>query len=173
MPSATAPGQPPDSEPLTEPRIALRSPALSDGGHMWRLARDSGALDLNTSYAYLLFARDFADTCRVAVVDGEVVGFVLGYRRPTEPETLFVWQIAVDPSQRGKQLAGRLLTSVAAGARFVEASITADNTASQRLFERFARDQGAELTRGEFLAASDFPDGHDAEGLVRIGPLRS
>src|SRR5690625_1095982 len=173
MPSATAPRQPPDSEPPTESRITLRSPALSDGGHMWRLARDSGALDLNTSYAYLLFARDFADTCRVAVVDGEVVGFVLGYRRPTEPETLFVWQIAVDPSQRGKQLAGRLLTSVAAGARFVEASITADNTASQRLFERFARDQGAELTRGEFLAASDFPDGHDAEGLVRIGPLRS
>src|SRR5690625_98964 len=78
MPSATAPGQPPDSEPLTESRITLRSPALSDGGHMWRLARDSGALDLNTSYAYLLFARDFADTCRVAVVDGEVVGFEIG-----------------------------------------------------------------------------------------------
>ena len=80
---------------------------------MWRLARDSGALDLNTSYAYLLFARDFADTCKVAVVDGEVVGFVLGYRRPTEPETLFVWQIAVDARLRGHGLAARLLEAVA------------------------------------------------------------
>lgn len=153
--------------------VQFREPDRADGAAMWRLARDSGSLDLNTSYAYLLFARDFADTCRVAVVDGDVVGFVLGYRRPTEPETLFVWQIAVDPAQRGKQLAGRLLGDVAADARFVEASITADNAASQRLFERFARDRGADLTRGEFLAASDFPDGHDAEGLVRIGPLRS
>lgn len=153
--------------------VQFREPDRADGAAMWRLARDSGSLDLNTSYAYLLFARDFADTCRVAVVDGDVVGFVLGYRRPAEPETLFVWQIAVDPAQRGKQLAGRLLGDVAADARFVEASITADNAASQRLFERFARDRGADLTRGEFLAASDFPDGHDAEGLVRIGPLRS
>lgn len=153
--------------------VQFREPDRADGAAMWRLARDSGSLDLNTSYAYLLFARDFADTCRVAVVDGDVVGFVLGYRRPAEPETLFVWQIAVDPAQRGKQLAGRLLGDVAADARFVEASITADNAASQRLFERFARDRGADLTRGEFLAVSDFPDGHDAEGLVRIGPLRS
>lgn len=153
--------------------VQFREPDRADGAAMWRLARDSGSLDLNTSYAYLLFARDFADTCRVAVVGGDVVGFVLGYRRPTEPGTLFVWQIAVDPAQRGKQLAGRLLGDVAADARFVEASITADNTASQRLFERFARDRDTDLTRGDFLAASDFPDGHDAEGLVRIGPLRS
>jgi len=139
---------------------------------MWRLARDSGALDLNTSYAYLLFARDFARTCRVAVVDGEVVGFVLGYYRPEEPDTLFVWQVAVDPGQRGRQLAGRLLTEVTAGARFLEASITADNTASQRLFERFAQQHDAALVRGDFFASTDFPDtGHETEGLVRIGPL--
>lgn len=141
---------------------------------MWRLARDSGALDLNTSYAYLLFARDFARTCRVAVADGAVVGFVLGYRRPDEPETLFVWQVAVDPSQRGRQVAGRLLADVAAGARFVEASITAGNTASQRLFARFAAECGAPLERGELFAESDFPDpGHATEGLVRIGPLET
>ena len=57
---------------------------------MWRLARDGGTLDLNTSYAYLLLARDFAATSRLAVRDGEGVGFVLGYLRPAAPETLFV-----------------------------------------------------------------------------------
>lgn len=139
---------------------------------MWRLARDSGALDLNTSYAYLLFARDFSRTCRVAVVDGEVAGFVLGYRRPDAPDTLFVWQVAVDPAQRGRQLAGRLLADVSAGARFVEASITADNAASQRLFERFAQERGVALERADLFSSTDFPDaGHETEGLVRIGPL--
>ena len=43
---------------------------------MWRVARDSGTLDLNTSYAYLLLARDFAQTSRIAVHDGAVVGFI-------------------------------------------------------------------------------------------------
>lgn len=139
---------------------------------MWRIARDSGALDLNTSYAYLLFARDFAATCRVAVVGGDVAGFVLGYRRPDDPDTLFVWQIAVDTGQRGRQLAGLLLAEVSADARFVEASITADNTASQRLFARFAAAHDAPLHRSDLFAATDFPDaGHAAEGLVRIGPL--
>lgn len=141
---------------------------------MWRVARDSGSLDLNTSYAYLLFARDFAETCRIATVDGEVGGFVLGYRRPAEPETLFVWQIAVDAAQRGRGLAARLLEEVgrAPGVRYVEATITADNTASQRLFATFARRHAAELARAEMFTAQHFPDGHDAEGLVRIGPLR-
>ncbi len=38
-------------EPATTAPVTLRPPTLEDGGHMWRLARDSGALDLNTSYA--------------------------------------------------------------------------------------------------------------------------
>lgn len=158
-------------EPATEPPVVIRPPTVEDGGHMWRLARDSGALDLNTSYAYLLFARDFARTCRVAVVEGEVVGFVLGYRRPAAADTLFVWQVAVDPALRGRRLAARLLDDVTVGARWLEASITADNTASQRLFARFAREHRAEIVRSELFATHHFPDGHDAEGLVRIGPL--
>ncbi|MEE6287619.1 diaminobutyrate acetyltransferase [Georgenia sp. MJ173] len=154
--------------------ITTRHPSLEDGAQMWRLARDSGALDLNTSYAYLLFARDFADTCQVAVVDGEVSAFALGYRRPTQPDTLFVWQIAVDPAQRGHGLAARLLDALSdsLGVSYVEATITADNTASQRLFAGFARRRGTDLARAELFAADHFPDGHDAEGLVRIGPLR-
>ncbi|MBD8063166.1 diaminobutyrate acetyltransferase [Actinomycetaceae bacterium Sa1BUA1] len=177
MPPATpaAPRVPSAAAPDTgsgHPPVTVRAPEPAEGADMWRLARDSGALDLNTSYAYLLLARDFARTCRVAVVDGEVVGFLLGYRRPEEPSTLFVWQVAVDPAQRGRRLAARLLADAAAGAGFVEASITADNTASQRLFESFAAERGAPLVRSELFAAADFPDaGHETEGLVRIGPL--
>src|SRR5690625_7094638 len=44
--------------------LLFRSPDLSDGGGMWRVARDSRTLDLNSSYTYLLFARDFAATDR-------------------------------------------------------------------------------------------------------------
>jgi len=140
---------------------------------MWRLARDSGSLDLNTSYAYLLFARDFAETCRVVEVDGEPAGFVLGYRRQSEPETVFVWQVAVSAEHRGRKLALRLLQDLAIDATYLEATITADNTASQRLFTRFAEERRTTLNRREMFSTNDFPDGHEAEGLVRIGPMRT
>jgi len=155
--------------------LEIRPPSLEDGAAMWRLARDSGTLDLNTSYAYLLLARDFAATSRLALQDGEAVGFVLGYLRPTAPQTLFVWQIAVDASQRGKQVAGRLLDALLAenpGVRTLETTITADNTASQRLFASFARRHDAREDVTDLITEQHFPDaGHGAELLHTISPL--
>lgn len=147
---------------------------------MWRIARDSATLDLNSSYAYILFCRDFAQTCRVAVVDGEIAGFVLGYRRPEQPDCQFVWQVAVDSQHRGLGLAGRLLDSlvedgVAGGTlRTLETTITDDNAASQRLFMSFAQRWGeASVTVRPLFERGHFPDDgeHDPEPLYEIGPL--
>src|SRR5699024_7038668 len=89
--------------------IELRAPGIADGKHMWRLARDSQVLDLNTSYAYLLWARDFARTSVLATLDGAPAGFITGYMRPDAPDTLMIWQVAVDEASRGHGLAGRML----------------------------------------------------------------
>ena len=91
------------------PTVVIARPGVGDGAAMWRLARDSEVLDLNASYAYLLWARDFAATSVVARVDGEAGGFVSGYRRPDRPDTLMVWQVAVDEEHRGHGLARRML----------------------------------------------------------------
>ena len=156
--------------------LEFRPPSMEEGAAMWRIARDSGTLDLNTSYAYLIMARDFAATSRLAVSAGEPVGFVLGYRRPTAPERLFVWQIAVDESQRGRRVAARLLDGLLADLPEVttlETTITADNTASQRLFASFAQRHGAEHTIEPLLTEDHFPDpGHGAELLHTISALR-
>ncbi|GAA1489166.1 diaminobutyrate acetyltransferase [Brachybacterium sacelli] len=157
------------------PGFEITSPTRHQGADMWRVARDSGTLDLNTSYAYLLMARDFAGTSRVAVQDGEVVGFVLGYRRPTDPECLFIWQIAVDTSLRGRKVAAQLLDALVSdlsGVRTLETTITADNAASQRLFASFAERHGADHRIEPLFEESDFPDpGHGAELLHVIGEL--
>ena len=156
--------------------LDIRPPAMEDGAAMWRIARDSGTLDLNTSYAYLLMARDFAATSRLAVGDGQGVGFVLGYLRPTAPETLFIWQIAVDASQRGKKVAGRLLDDLLAELPEIttlETTITADNAASQRLFASFAERHGADEEVTDLIEEHHFPDdGHGAELLHRITGLQ-
>lgn len=140
---------------------------------MWRIARDSQTLDLNTSYAYLLWARDFAATSVVATVDGETVGFVSGYVRPDDPSTFMVWQVAVDASQRGKGLARQMLDFLVADGAVsaLETTITEDNGASIALFTSFGEAHGASVERTPLFTTELFPDGHDTEMLFRIAPL--
>src|SRR5690625_2257600 len=162
------------SSTLAADPVQIRSPRPGEGGDMWRLARDGGELDLNSSYAYLVLAADFATTCRVAVSAGEVVGFLLGYQPPQRPGSVFVWQVAVRADQRGRRLAARMLDDLVdalPGVHTLEATVTEDNTASRRLFASFARGRGAELTWSEGVPATDFPDGHDGEPRLHISPL--
>ncbi len=154
-------------------------PRVADGAALWRIARDSKVLDLNSSYSYLLWCRDFAATSIVARDrHGVPIGFVTGYLRPERPDTLLVWQVAVDEAYRGRRLAAAMLDGLAArtvtelGTTTLETTISPDNSASQRLFTSFAERRGARLEREVLFDAGLFPDGpHEPEVLYRIGPL--
>ncbi|MEU9106365.1 diaminobutyrate acetyltransferase [Streptomyces xanthophaeus] len=158
--------------------LTLDSPNVEDGASLWRIARDSKVLDLNSAYSYLLWCRDFAGTSVVARdTSGRPVGFVSGYRRPDAPGNLFVWQVAVDAALRGQGVAGALLDGLSArvagrhaGLRILETTIEPGNTASERLFVSYAERHGASLTRELLFAPGDFPgsDAHAAEVLHRI-----
>ncbi|WP_109473583.1 diaminobutyrate acetyltransferase [Ornithinimicrobium cavernae] len=164
------------STATTTLQTQLRHPTIEDGATMWRIARDSIRLDLNTPYAYILWARDFHATSLVLEVDGQVGGFVTGYRRPEACETLMIWQVAVDEAHRGCGLAGQLLDEVVrrSGVSSLETTITADNPASQRLFAAFAERHRATHTVTDLFTEEHFPPGQDwdAELLHRISPLR-
>ncbi|WP_018545812.1 diaminobutyrate acetyltransferase [Streptomyces sp. LaPpAH-108] len=159
--------------------LIVDRPAVTDGAALWRLAKESKTLDLNSSYSYLLWCRDFAGTSAVARgADGEPVGFVTGYVRPDRPHTLLVWQVAVDDAHRGRGIAAALLDGLTArlaaerGITGLETTITPGNTASERLFTSFAARHGIEPEREVLFPADLFPDGpHDPEVLYRIGPL--
>lgn len=149
-------------------------PAVDDGQHLWRIARDSKTLDLNSSYTYLLWCRDFAETTIMATIDDNPVGFISAYFRPEDPETLLVWQVAVDTEYRGRRLAASMLDALAnrvEGAKWLETTITEDNEASMRLFQSFAERRDATLERDPLFEGEHFPDDHDTEFLFRIGPL--
>jgi diaminobutyrate acetyltransferase len=155
--------------------VGFRVPRLEDGASLWRVARDSEVLDLNSSYTYLLWCRDFAQTSVVATVDDEVGGFVTGFLRPDRPDTLMVWQVAVDAEHRGRRLARRMLDALAdrvseRSVRRMETTITPDNEASVRLFLSFAEAREADVDREPVFPAELFPDGHETEVLFRIGP---
>jgi L-2,4-diaminobutyric acid acetyltransferase len=158
--------------------VRIEAPTVDDGVEVWRIARDSKVLDVNSRYAYLLWCRDFAETTVVARAGRRVLGFVTGYRRPEEPNTLLVWQVAVDAAARGQGLAGRMLNSLfdrVPEVDHLETTITPDNDASIALFTKFAKRRGApvkvdELFSGELLAPGEHDD-HEPENKYRIGPI--
>src|SRR5699024_6175535 len=167
-------------EATSEPHIndtLFKEPTLNDGAHVWQLVKDTKVLDLNSSYSYLLWCDYFSETSIVAKVDEEVVGFVSGFVKPNSPNTLFIWQVAVAESQRGKGIASRMIKQllsrdVCKNISFIETTITPSNGASQHLFKSIARDLSAPLEIFECFSANQFPEkGHEDEQLHQIGPI--
>lgn len=126
--------------------LVIRQATVKDGKRLWEIARDSGSLDLNSKYYYLLMCRHFGDTSVVAEKDGTVVGFVTSYRPPESPETIFVWQVAVDARARGLGVASKMLMTMIdnnrADVRYLSATVTPSNTASIGLFAAVAKRLG-------------------------------
>ena len=151
---------------------------------MPRNAADSKVLEVNTAYCYGAFALHFGtDGCVIAERGGKPVGYIQGYRPPTHPDTVFVWQIGVDASERGRGLGKRLLRSLCArlagdrGVKYLEATVTPSTEPSRALFRGFARDIGAACEEKPLFKEDDFPkpaEGappHEPEDLFRIGPF--
>lgn len=159
----------------------LRRPRGSDALAIRDLVAETGVLDLNSTYAYLLLSTDFADTSIVAD-DGGLLGFITGYRPPPRPDVLFVWQVAVAPrAQRGglaatmlDALVYRVLSEGDAGSLTVEATVSPGNTSSRAFFGAFARRHDVPLSEQPHFTADqlDADGAHEDEPLLRIGPIR-
>nr|AMY57869.1 L-2,4-diaminobutyric acid acetyltransferase subunit [Streptomyces sp. WS017] len=159
--------------------LSIDAPRVEDGAAIWRIARDSKVLDLNSSYSYLLWCRDFAATSAVARgPNGAPIAFVTPPIRPDRPQTLVVWQVAVDQAHRGKGLAAALLDALTArvaadqGLASVETTITPPPTASARLFTSYAQRHDVALEKEVLFPGALFPEEtHLPEVLYRIGPF--
>lgn len=160
--------------------ILCRPPRAEEGAALWRLARDSERLDLNSAYYYLLFCKRLAPTSVVAEDRAleRPVGFVTGLLWPDEPSTVFVWQVGVDAAARGRRVASRMLDALLAAeacadVTHLETTVTPSNEASMGLFHSLARRRGARCEESVFLPAEHFPSDavHEPELLLRIGPF--
>lgn len=166
------------TQPVTAGDITFRKPAAEDGPSVSALIRDCPPLDVNSDYCNLVQCHHFADTTVIAKLDGNLVGYISGYLIPGKPDTLFIWQVAVDEAARGRGLALTMLKTIleregCQSVRFVETTITEDNAASWALFRRLADEYAAALNNAPlFEKDRHFAGAHDTELLVTIGPLR-
>jgi L-2,4-diaminobutyric acid acetyltransferase len=171
------------ARPLTHINgIVFRHPDTKDGKFFWELAKASKTLDVNSPYHYLIMCRHFGKTCLAAEKQGRVIGFVTAYIPPDAPNTVFVWQVAVDEKERGQGLGLHLLINLfnhakAFNVRNLDATITPSNQASIRLFKAAAKALDAPFEfEKEFFSATDFGHHlhapvHAPEMLFHIGPV--
>lgn len=158
--------------------VVFREPDKFSGAEIARLVLDTGVLDVNSAYAYMLVGEHFGRTSVIAEVEGQLAGFISAYCPPDKPDTVFVWQVGVADAGRGRGLATRMLFEIVrrpacAHVSHLDTTISPSNTASMALFRGFARKLGTDVTETELFAAELFGDegGHEPEILFRIGPF--
>ncbi|MCP8616120.1 diaminobutyrate acetyltransferase [Salirhabdus salicampi] len=157
--------------------VTFEKPTVEDGAAMWELVNNT-TLDTNSPYKYIMMCEFFAETCVVAKENNKLVGFVTAFIPPERPDVVFVWQVGVDASQRGKGLASQLLLhilnrDVCSNVKFLEATVTPSNKASQTLFRRLAQKLSTECEVSECFAENLFPgNDHEKELTFRVGPIQ-
>ncbi|UZW58120.1 diaminobutyrate acetyltransferase (plasmid) [Sphingobium sp. JS3065] len=157
--------------------MRLRLPTAVDGPLVTKLVASCPPLDVNSAYCNLLQCTHFAQSCIIAEKAGQVIGWVSGYRPPSEPESFFVWQVAVAPIARGQGLAGHMIEALLARRSSAEVThlittVTNDNQTSWALFEGLANRWRTRLERSPlFHQQTHFAGAHATEWLARIGPL--
>lgn len=158
-------------------KLVLREPVPDDGYALNQLVGKCPPLDRNSVYCNLLQCTHFSDTSVAAVVNNRIIGFISAYRPPSDPKTLFVWQVVVDEMVRGHGIAKRMLNWLidlpsCVGAFKLSTTITLNNGASRALFESFARDCGADVHKTVlFTRDAHFAGSHDDEYLYCLSPL--
>jgi len=151
----------------------------ADGPAITRLIRDCPPLDTNSAYCNLLQCTHFADTCVVAERGGAIIGWISGYRPPSAPDRIFVWQVAVHPEARGLGLGQKMLAELVSrpavrGATHLITTITDENDASWRMFTGFARKRGLGVSHApHFEREAHFAGAYATEHLVTIGPFNT
>lgn len=160
-----------------QPLPVLRKPEAKDGAAIWELVRNCPPLDENSMYCNLIQCDHFRDTCVVAELDGGIAGWVSGYLPPNDPDTLFVWQVAVSGAARGRGLGALMLRELiqrdtCEGVTRLQTTITSGNEPSWSLFRRFARLQKSKLEiQPYYTQALHFRGRHETENMVTIALL--
>lgn len=164
---------------INKAAVDLVAPGLEDGLAVYELIKRCPPLDVNSSYCNFLQCSHFSNTSVAAKHDKEMVGFISAYLMPSRPDTLFVWQVAVDQRARGMGVASQMLEHLLsrpdlAAVQYLETTITDSNDNSWGLFKRLAAKKNVPLESTVWLdEAIHFNGSHPSEQLVRIGPFKS
>lgn len=134
---------------------------------------DASDLDKESIYGYALHARFHGqhsivmmDQSDPSIPEGKMAGFIMGIETKKE---LFIWKILVAPEYRGRELGVAMLEHLYTkrGARSIQATVTLDNVASQRTFEKAFARLNLKMETPYEMFSSEVLGGHAAEYSIR------
>lgn len=154
----------------------IRNVCPSDVSKVRKLVQACEPLTLHTAVTYGVLLRSFPDTCFVAETSGELSGFISSVRGTAHPEAIYVWQIGVVPSARGKGLSLRLIDSVAMaanriGCSVLQVGIEPSNDHSLSVFRAYAHRKGESLTQVDRVDFDDEISGISEHDIVWQMPI--
>lgn len=157
--------------------VTYSEPKAKDGKEVCQLVKRCPPLDVNSEYLYLLMCEHFANTCVIAKTDSKIIGFISAYIIPTQKNTIFVWQVAVDEDFRGQGISSKMIKSIlerpaCESITYLEATVTPSNVSSRKMFEAAAAHLNCEITTDSYFTKEYFNEGHEPEDRIRIGPMK-
>lgn len=150
---------------------------MDDAGAIWTLVQESGVLDVNSSYCYLVLCEYFAETTVVVRQGDRLAGFLTALVSPDDMSRLFVWQVGVSAADRSRGLAKHMLRHLLArsacqGVTHIETTVSPSNIPSNYLFSSLARDLDTTLEARGTYSPEFFPESdHEPEQRLLLGPF--
>jgi L-2,4-diaminobutyric acid acetyltransferase len=157
--------------------IDIRKPEIKDVNFIYDLVSQCIQLDLNSIYSYLLVCTHFSHTSAVVVLNNKIVGFLSAYFIPYKQDTLFIWQIAIDPLMRSNGYASMMIEHIMKrenlkNIKFIEATVTPSNKASISFFKKIADSYNTKYEIKLLFSQELFASiSHEEELLIHIGPI--
>jgi L-2,4-diaminobutyric acid acetyltransferase len=161
-------------ELFEQPIPSLRLPRPQDAAQVTELARNAKQAVLGRLLKDLAAFDRYMETSIVAELDDELVGAVLAYTLPYDPETLFIWHVGIADGEKNKGLSSLMLGQLmrrqaCAGITRVQTIIPSSDGHAWTLFRRFAKWQHSRLQIQPFYTKElSLSERHDNDNVVTI-----
>ncbi|NBX65954.1 MAG: GNAT family N-acetyltransferase [Proteobacteria bacterium] len=161
---------------LDTSKIVYRHAKADDAFGLWHLVKkinkESGGLDIYALSNYQRLCRDFSETCTIAEIDGQIVGFATGYRMPDQDRKgVFLWQTGVHPNYGGKGIATVLENMIIDAVKpdYLNFSVEASNGAANKTAAKKAQYMGVPFANPSAIPTEVLGGGHEAEVIYYVG----
>ena len=140
-------------------QITVRNACASDSPLLRALAAACGTLDVHTPYTYWVACRYHSKSIFILEDSGTPVGYIMAL---DNPDCVFLWQIGILSSHRGKGLSkllyARVMDFAAAAEKPLQVTIAPENKASYGAMENYCRSRGLTIQAEDTLHLNDCID---------------
>lgn len=150
--------------------LTFRHPKPDDVRTVIDLVYRAPNLDNNSPYFYGMWIKEWWRTSAVALDGDAIVGVLLGFVRPTAPQTYFAWQTCIDPDARHDNIGTGLYDFVLDlladdGINRMEMTVNGENRLVKLMLSRLARHLDSTVESGILFEGESLADGHYTEEL--------